>query len=158
MKQTYVILLALLVAFLWGVAPVIHKHVLKSISPHVVLIISGVSYITCLAIFAAIHQRKLIEGIKHIHAKYVLIIALTSIFTAFIANIIYLNVLKHQDSYIISALIYACPVFTLILAYVFLKEKVTLFGGLGVFFIILGVICIIFNEKGHHPEEYLNVR
>ena len=43
--------------------------------------------------------------------------------TAFLANLLYLMVLKKNQSYIVSALIYSSPVFMFLIAWLFLKEK-----------------------------------
>ena len=37
----------------------------------------------------------------------------------------------------------------------FLKEKITAFGILGVIFVVLGVICISFNESNFKLEDFV---
>jgi drug/metabolite transporter (DMT)-like permease len=54
--------------------------------------------------------------------------------------------LKKHDSYIISALIYSSPIFTLLLACLFLNEQITYYGLLGVLFIVVGVGFISTND------------
>jgi len=81
------------------------------------------------------------------------ILILLPIFTVFLANILYYNILKTHESSIISALIYSSPVFTLIIAYLFLKERLDIYGLSGVCAIILGVILIAMNNGRY---EYIS--
>jgi len=77
------------------------------------------------------------------------ILIMLPIFTVFLANVLYYNVLKNHESSIISALIYSSPVFTLIIAYLFLKERLDIYGLSGVLAIILGVILIAMNNESN---------
>ena len=81
------------------------------------------------------------------------ILIMLPIFTVFLANILYYNILKTHESSIISALIYSSPVFTLIIAYLCLKERLDIYGLSGVCAIILGVILIAMNNR---RNEYLS--
>jgi len=153
MKELY-IFVALFISFLWGLAPVIHKLVLKNVNPITVFILSGVIYAFVMVFFMAWHTDTLKKDIPKIELRDLGLIAFASIIDAFLANLLYYNVLRDHESYIVSALIFSSPVFTLLLGYLFLQEKITLMGALGVFLIILGVICISANT--YKIEEYVN--
>lgn len=152
----YVIAIALFVSFLWGLAPIIHKHVLKSVDPKVVMVTGGLFYSICLFTFAIYYLKDIKSGFKKLQLRNALWIGFASIITAFIANLIYFYILKDHDSYVIAALIYSSPVFTLILAYYLLKEKVTMMGFVGVAFIMIGIICLALNEKSAKVEDFVN--
>ncbi len=68
----------------------------------------------------------------------------------------YYYILKNHESSIISALIYSSPVFTLIIAYIFLKERLDIYGISGIFFMILGVILVSNNNKFSKEMEFLS--
>jgi len=55
---------------------------------------------------------------------------------------IYFYILKDHESSIISALIYTCPVFTVILSYLFLKERLTIYKLVGIVFVVFGVTLL----------------
>lgn len=152
--NTLYIFVALFISFLWGLAPVIHKLVLKNINPITVFILSGVIYSITMAFFITTQIDTLKKDIPKIEMRDLGLIAFASIIDAFLANFLYYNVLKDNESYIVSALIFSSPAFTLLLGYLFLKENITLMGVLGVFFIVLGVICISTNT--YKIEEYVN--
>lgn len=153
-----VVPIALFVAFLWGLSPIIHKHILTNIDPKVIMVLSAFFYTASVALFAAYYWDFIKKETKKLNMNTIILIAFTSIITAFLANLIYFNILKEHDSYIVSALIYSSPIFTLVLAYYLLKEKIRLYGCIGVLFIVVGVALIAMNEKSHPMEEFGNVR
>ena len=143
----HVVLFALIVAFLWGAQTVVHKYLLKTIDPKIVMIIGGLTTFVCLTCFALYHRKDIKRNAHALTPRILAYIIITSILTVFVANLIYFYILSKNDSYIVSALIYASPVFTFFLAICFLKEKITYTGALGVFFIVLGVICMVLHEQ-----------
>lgn len=155
MDNITVLVMAIIVSFLWGVTPVIHKHVLIDLDPRTVMVLTSVFYFACLMVFWWWNHRAIARDSKNIRFHHLFWIAIASIFTAFIANIIYLYVLKKKDSYVVSALVYSCPLFTLILASLFLKEHITWMGCIGVFLITLGVVCIALSEK---KDEFVDFK
>jgi drug/metabolite transporter (DMT)-like permease len=142
-----VIYIALCIAFLWGLTPVIHKHVLNTVDKKVVMVLSGMFYFTALIIYAAINWNTIKTESKKLTVPSVFWIGFVALVAGFFANLIYYYILNKHDSYVVSALIYSCPVFTLILAYLFLKEKISMYGLAGVLLIVLGVICLAMNER-----------
>lgn len=149
MIQKYM-LLALFIGFLGGLAPVIHKTLLSKYNPVTILIISSVFYASCSLIYASWNAEHIIKDIRKITNFDILTIALTSIIAGFFSHILYFDVLQKHDSHIVVALMDICPLFTLILAYLFLNEKVNLYGALGVFFIVTGIFCLAYNGAGTH--------
>lgn len=145
------ILLALFIGFLGGLGPVIHKTLLNKYNPVTMLILSSIFYTSCALIYASWNAEHIISDIRKITQIDLITIGLTVILTGFLANLLYYKVLQKHDSHIIVALMNTCPFFTLILAYLFLKEKVKLYGIIGVFFILIGVFCLAHN--GHLPNE-----
>lgn len=147
---------SLTVAMLWGVVPIIHKWLLKdssakgtqndgSIDWKLIMVIGGFSYFVCLFAFTLWHQKDLRKNLASLTPRAILWIMIGSVVGGFLANLIYFLVLKRHDSFIVSALIYCSPVFTLILAYLLLQEQVRAFGVIGVLLITAGIVCISFN-------------
>ena len=94
---------------------------------------------------------------KKITKKDIIIIVLTSAIATFMANVLYYTILKNHESSLISALIYSSPIFTLILAYIFLKERINTIGIFGILFIVLGIICIAMNNGTSKELEYFTI-
>lgn len=137
------IILALFVGFLWGLAPIVHKILLKNIDFKLFMVLSSCCFFACTCIFAIYFWKDLVVSAKKQLTIFNLSwIILASVFVGFIANLVYLFVLKDYKSYIVSALIYCSPFFTLALSYLFLKENITYVGASGCILITLGVILI----------------
>lgn len=67
----------------------------------------------------------------------------------------YYYILKDHETSIISALIYSSPVFTLVIAYLFLKERLDIYGFSGILAIIVGVILVSQNNQSSRHLEFL---
>jgi uncharacterized membrane protein len=76
-----------------------------------------------------------------------ILLILSSLLSVFIANLLYFTILKnpYTKSYIVAALVFTSPMFTLLLSYFVLKEGVTYMAVLGVVLIITGVIALTFH-------------
>jgi drug/metabolite transporter (DMT)-like permease len=140
------ILIALFISACWGVQPIIHKYVLKTIDPVVVMTISSGAYFICMLGFVAYNWKRIKTHVHTVTPRLLAVIVATSVFTAFLANLLYFYILKDHASYVTSALIYSSPFFTLVIAYLFLQNKVTLFGAAGALLIVAGVVFIAIND------------
>ena len=144
MFQQY-ILIALFISLCWGIVPVAHKSILTHISPITIMLLSVFIYAFLIIIYAALNTKVIYKDMYNISKTDIIVILFSSGIAAFFGNVLYFNILKNHDSSIISALIYSCPMFTLIIAYLFLKERINTIGIVGILCIVLGVICISMN-------------
>jgi drug/metabolite transporter (DMT)-like permease len=147
--KVYYIAFALCVSFLWGIQPIIHKYLLNKIGYVTIMFISTLIYSGLVITLALTRHKEIYSDWLVMTPMDIGILILLPIFTVFLANILYYNVLKNHESSIISALIYSSPVFTLIIAYLFLKERLDIYGLSGVCAIILGVILIAMNNESN---------
>lgn len=138
-----VIPLSLAVSFLWAIPPIIQKSLMKTMDQKALLFYTWVFYSVCVIIYAFIHWESISQ--QKLSTTTLFWIAVTASISGLIGNIIYLYVLKRYDSHIVTALTYSSPLFTLVMAYLILHEKITLMGALGVMLIASGVICLAFN-------------
>ena len=139
--------IALLVSFLWGIAPVIHKHLMNRSSFVTIMVLSNFVYVFCICIFAYYNRAIIIKEFPKLNMYDFILITFTAMFTAFFANLLYFYVLKDHESSLISALIYSSPIFTLLIAYFFLRESIDIYGLSGIIFIVIGVIFISMNDS-----------
>jgi len=139
------ILLALISGFMWGMAPVIHKVLLVKYQPITIMLLNSFTYAISMMLIVFFNYKMFMKDMNKIKYEDILIIVLSSIGILVIGNLIYYYVLREHDSSLVSALIYSSPVFTLILAYIFLKERLSMYGYLGIFSILLGIIFISKN-------------
>lgn len=139
-----VVTASLLVSFLWGVAPVIHKFLMSTrpISPETLMVFGSVVYFSCVVIYFYFNHQPIVTDLRRASTKTLSIMFVSAVFAGFVANLLYFRVIKSHASYIVSALIFSSPFFTLLLSYIFLKEEMTLQSVGGVVLIVIGVILL----------------
>ena len=152
------IFLALFISFLWGIQPVIHKHLLTKLNYVTIMLISTIINCSLIIMLAIYRGKEVASDINKLTNTDLFILVCLPIFTVFMANIIYYYILKNHESSLISALIYSSPVFTLIISYLFLSERLDIFGISGVFAIIAGVILVSQNNQSSRQFEFLSNR
>jgi drug/metabolite transporter (DMT)-like permease len=130
------ILLALLVSFILGVSPVAHKYLLTKYHPITIMMISASVYFSFILLVVLLNKNIFVKDLNKITSKDAMIAFAVSFSILIISNFISYYLLRDHKSSIISALIYSSPVFTLIIAYSFLKERLRLYGYLGIFSIL----------------------
>lgn len=145
--NNYYLFISLLLAFLWGVSPIIHKRLLKKYDSMSMLFFSATIYFLCLLCVIPFHYKTLKGDIEKITNMEVVEIFLAAALTGFSANYLYYYALKSNSSSIVAALGSTSPLFTLLLAFLFLREKLSLISIVGVIFIVIGVACISVNDS-----------
>lgn len=140
--DAFTLSLALFVGFLWGLSPIMHKYFLNHVSYKLILTLGSLTYFMCTILFAIYYWKDLIKESAKLTITSTSMIVLVSVVTAFMANIIYFYVLKSTKSYIVSALVYSSPLFTLLLSYMFMNERITLLSGMGCVVVFVGVLMI----------------
>lgn len=137
------ILLPLLIAILWSIAPLLHKVVYKSgINPKTMMILSGLFYSGALAVYSALNYKSVIADWSKLNYGVVGLIAFAVIVTAFLSNLIYYYAIKKYPAFLVTGLSYAAPLFTVLIAWLFMIEHVSLLGLVGVVLIVSGTVCL----------------
>jgi uncharacterized membrane protein len=139
------LLIALFVAFLWGTLPAVHKYVLGRHDPVSVIAVSAAIYAVCTIALVFWYWPRIKKDVATWRPRTFAILAANTIIAGFLANLLYMYVLKKHDSHIVSALVCISPVFTLLLAVLFLGERPTALGALGVVLIVAGVVCVAYQ-------------
>jgi drug/metabolite transporter (DMT)-like permease len=140
--DTSQLFIAFFITLIYGVTVVLHKQHLQKCDVSTLFVIYGFVYALGIMVIGVINMtiiRKDLSALKPVDS---LAIAATALAGLIIANYLYLYLLKHHQSFLISALVSCAPLFTLLFAYLFLKEKITLTAAFGVFLIVIGVICL----------------
>ena len=145
----YFVPIALFVSITWALAPVLHRYVFQQshIQARTMMILSWVAYSACIIPYALYHYSSIKKDLPKISAKGFFLIALSGILVGFISNLVYYYLVKHNKSALVSALVYSSPVFTLILAYIFIQEKVNMLGVFGILAITIGIVAITLSHK-----------
>ena len=141
------ILVAIFISFLWGVSPLILKQLVTKFDKMTVLIIDGILYFIFTLLLGFYYYDTIMKDIPKITLYDGILLFLIAILPGVVANVLYMTVIENHDSYIITALVCISPLFTLVLAHLFTKENVTVWGAMGTILIVLGILMISYNDK-----------
>jgi drug/metabolite transporter (DMT)-like permease len=150
------IFIAIFISFLWGIQPIVHKHLLNKYNFITIMLISTIVNFSLILAVSITRNKEILADMNKLTFRDLFILVLVSSFTIFLANMMYYYILKNHESSIISALVYSSPVFTLIIAYIFLKERLDIYGISGIFLMILGVILVSNNNNFSKEMEFLS--
>ena len=141
------ILECLSVATIYGITPLMEKHIIKFIEVESFIILSGLIVFLCCAIYWFFFDKnrlwKDIQTIKN-DPILILFVFLTAILVFIIASFIQKRVMKNNKAYLVTSMIATYPIITVILGYLLLNEEITLSHMLGVLLIISGVVLLNF--------------
>ena len=152
------ILIALFISFLWGIQPIVHKHLLNKYNAVTIMLVSTIVNFSLVIVLSITKKKDILLDTNKITAKDLFIMIGISGFTIFLTNVMYYYILKDNETSIISALIYSSPIFTLIFSYLYFKERLDIYGISGSLAIIIGVILVSQNNQFSKELEYLSNR
>ena len=136
--------LALLVASIWGITPILEKLSLIKASPFTVLTIRFVFTAMCVAV-ASIVTGKYRE-LSSVDGKTFLWIILAGFLGGIVGLFLYFVALKQDLTTKIAPITATFPLFTAIYAYIFLHEPITLLRLIGIVLIVVGLMFINWNS------------
>ena len=141
------IVLAFIIALLWGVSPVVFRIILHDVPNSFVMLISSIVYIIGTMIYIFVFDYKNIMLSLTTKNKLIPIIILTTFFGFFLPNLLYFYVLKYGENVNITIAITSLyPIITLVTSYLLLNDEYNhlsyqkLFGFL---MIVCGVIVVL---------------
>jgi drug/metabolite transporter (DMT)-like permease len=141
------ILFSIITACLWGIQPVIYKYAMTSVSWQTVFALNGILYIIPAIGFILYNRKSIKESLHKVNKKLVALILLSAVCGSLIPNILFLKVMQNHKSFLVTALTFTSPVFTLFFSFLFLKEQVFLMDIIGVLAIVLGVVTLAVTNK-----------
>lgn len=135
---------SLFISFLWGASPVIQRFLMttRPLSPETLMVFGSAIYFLCTAIYFVFNKAKIANEIASTSWTTLSIMIISGIFVGFVANLLYYKVIRSNTSYVVAALVFSAPFFTVLLSFLFLKEELTLLSILGVVCIVVGIILL----------------
>jgi uncharacterized membrane protein len=141
------IVAALSVSFLWGLVPILHKYLMKKMSRITIFTADAVLSFLCIFALILYHYDVIQKDLRQASAWDLLVLTLSVVLLGVAADLLYFHVLENHKNPFIVPIVYCGPIFTITLSYLVAKQKYeNIYGFLGVFFIITGIICISFHE------------
>ncbi len=131
---------ALLADFFFGMAPIFGKLGLEGVSPALALCIR--SFIISGIMLAWLLLNKDISPLIDVPASGWIFIALEGICAALLGQLLYYYALKSGDASVVVPLIASFPLFTFIIATLFLGDKISITKMCGILFTIGGIVLL----------------
>lgn len=140
------VIVALIIAFLWGVQPLIQKTLLNELSTHSVLLISNIIFTLCLLAYSIVYKKIIIQDVQKINSKHWRLLLFSAIICSFFTSIIYYDLIKNYNSSIVMALTYSAPVFTVFFGQFLLKESLSANAKIGICITVAGLGILSYSQ------------
>ena len=131
-----------IVSLCWGLSPVLYKLLMNNVDIKVTFVINSLFFTLAVICYTIYYWNDIKSNLQTTSVWDICFLGLISVVLSFIPNIIYFNLLNQYDSYVVNALVSTSPIFTVGMAYLILKERVTKYDILGVILIITGVFFL----------------
>jgi drug/metabolite transporter (DMT)-like permease len=134
---------------MWGIQPIIHKYIFntQAVSAVTMMVLGSFIYFVCSFVYFLKQRNIVVNDIKQMNIMTITLLVFSAIIAGFFANYLYFSVIQKHDSYLVSALVFSSPFFTLVFSYLLLQEHVSTLAVIGVISIVFGVILLAFNKK-----------
>lgn len=131
---------ALLTAFFFGLAPIFGKLGIEGVNPAIALCIRSFIISGIMLIWLILNND--INPVADITTSGWIFIALEGICSALIGQLCYYYALKFGDASVVVPLIASFPLFTFIIATIFLGDKISITKVSGILFTLVGIILL----------------
>lgn len=131
-----------IIAVLWGVQPILHKVILRSVSPVTLFALSGAAFALAVGAFAAVNASTLRRDRARLTPTVVALILLAAAGGGFVGHVLYLRLLASNDAHHVAALVHVSPAVTAVVAALVLRERVSARSALGVALVVGGAAVL----------------
>lgn len=142
--MNYYTYLAFVIAFLWGISPVLFKYILsKNIPPYIIILTQASVYFLTSIIYIIVYERDDIYGDIQKNSKYIPFLIVISFFSVYVANVVYIFALDNKANVnIMSLIVSLAPVITLIASFLIFQEILPIKVLIGFLIIFIGLLFI----------------
>ena len=134
-----------IIAIIFGVTPILEKHILSFIRTDSYIILNGfLVFLLSIFYYFFLYKHNIFDEIIILNKNrdVVALMILTACLVYLLGNFLFFHTISKHKTHLVTALIATYPIITLLIAYLFLNEEVTFYHSLGVFFIVGGVILL----------------
>ena len=142
--------LALLVASIWGISPIFEKLSLIKASPFTVITIRFIFTTICLVIISLVTGKY--KDLATVDGKTFLWIILAGLLGGIVGLFLFFVALKQDFTSRIVPIAATFPLFTVLYAFIFLREEISTSRLAGAIFIVFGLVLINWDRIISHPE------
>jgi drug/metabolite transporter (DMT)-like permease len=136
--------LAFIIAFIWGISPVLYKFFLEKSTPtYIIIFLQSFIYLITTVLYILIWKRDKFGSDLHEYKNYLPFILIISFFAVYVANYLYIFGIENKGNVnIMSIVIGLAPVVTILFSYFIFRETLSLKAFIGFFIIVIGLLLI----------------
>ena len=127
------------------IVPILYKCILNELPAHTVFVLSYIFISVLIFIYIIFNWNSLNFHTEKLTFKVILQLFFVVLLGSMISNYLYYNVLAKNDAYYITILIAISPIFTAILAYYFLNERISITTWIGIVLVVTGLILVAYK-------------
>ena len=145
--------LAFVIAFIWGISPVLFKFFLQKDVPYYIIIFFQASvYFVASMFYMLIWKRDKIGIDLKKNKSFIPFLIIIPFFSVYVANSLYVFALDRKGNInIMSIIIGLAPVVTMIFSYFIFREMLSLRAFIGFFIIVIGIILVFTGGSALPP-------
>ena len=138
------IYLSFIIAFIWGISPVLFKFILqKNMPSYVIILIQASVYLFSSIIYIFVYKNNEIYYDLHKNINYIPFLIIISFFSVYVANVLYIYGLENKANVnMMSIIVSLAPAITIIFSYFILYEIISFKELIGFLLIFIGLIII----------------
>lgn len=142
----YSIYYAFIIAFIWGITPIIYKYHLQEIKYNTIVFVYGIVFFIGSILYYLYHQKEI--NLNFISNKNKIIyVFLIGFFSLFITTILYYNaIINNANMATIITITSIYPIITLLFILMFNKNNVKINTIIGILLIFAGIICCLYKS------------
>ncbi len=142
------------VAAMWALGPLLQKIVLgRGVSSVTIIAVSGIFTLSFGSIFLFAKRHDIYKDLGKLDLEILGLIAFAGIVCGLLANYIFLGMLSKYDAYLVNAIAYSSPVFTLVFAMWLLGESISMVSILGFVLLTSGLVLITMGVVPGTPHN-----
>jgi uncharacterized membrane protein len=122
------------------------------------MLLTSFLYLTILIFTTPYFYDELKNDIPNIKGKEIGLIIFSGLVIVYLGNLLYYYSLNYVDAHTAASIESTAPAFTLLIACMFLNDKINIYSIFGILLIIIGVILVSVNDSNKYTYEYLTER
>jgi drug/metabolite transporter (DMT)-like permease len=132
---------SLLIAVITALQMIAQKHVAHKLSHQTIFVVSALVYLVLTLFYFGYHSNLIIREVREVVVPIGLVLVSAAVM-GFITNLIYFNIIRHNEISLVSAITSVTPLFVAGIAVLILKETLTVSQMIGIVAIVVGTILL----------------
>lgn len=141
-----VFITSFMIAFFWALVPIFYKIILQDVPAQTIFFMYYITAFTIIMIILLFQYPNVNLQLDKFTIKTFVLFVIIIFIGSLCANYLYYNILQKNQVYLVTILTAISPIFTIVVAYLFLKESINNFAWIGIILIVIGLGILAYNS------------